>query len=456
MKKKDKIQTEEFDLCVIGGGSGGVRAARVAAQLGAKVALAESYRMGGTCVIRGCVPKKLLSYASQYKKDLQQAQYFGWECDVGDFNMETFYNNKHKYIAKLEAIYENLLKSSGVTIFNTHAKVTSPNTVLLEDISKEISTKYILIATGAKPFVPKVEGSSYAITSNEFFLINQKPKSITIFGGGYIAVEFACIAKGLGIATHLVYRGQRLLKDFDYDITEELTKSMLAQGINIQLQNNVTKLERHAHATEVTTHLANGGKIVSDLAMFATGRVPNIDNLGLEEVGIKTDAAGAIIVDKNNATNIDNVYAIGDVINHVQLTPVAIRQGQFLVERLFSDKQSYIDYSSIPTAVFSNPEIGVVGLTEEQARKQYGSIKIYKTQFKTLKDGFSEAQGQVLMKLVVSTKDNKILGCHMLGKYSAEIIQVVAIAIKLGVTKDDFDNTLAVHPTVAEELVTLK
>ncbi|WP_420003403.1 glutathione-disulfide reductase [Arenibacterium sp. LLYu02] len=442
----------DYDLFVIGGGSGGVRAARVAAAGGAKVALAEEDRYGGTCVIRGCVPKKLMVYASEYSGMIEDGRAYGWDLENKGFNWDHFKTKLKAELDRLEGIYRNLLKNSGVESFDARAKLADAHTVELSDGSKK-TAKHILIATGGRPWVPEFEGAELAITSNEMFHLERLPESILIVGGGYIASEFAGIMNGLGVKTTQFYRGEQILRGFDNEARGVVAAEMIASGIDLRLGLNVEKMAKEGAQIRVTD--TEGNTHLFDQVMFATGRKPNADNLGLEELGIERGKGGEIKVDQYSQTPVPSVYAIGDVTDRVNLTPVAIREGMAFVETVFNGKPTSPDHELIPTAIFTQPEMGTIGLSEEDAVKQE-TIEVYTTSFKPMQQSFAGRAQKVLMKLIVSQASRKVLGCHIVAPGAGEMIQLAGIAVKMGATKEDFDRTVAVHPTMSEELVTLK
>ena len=443
----------DFDLFVIGGGSGGVRAARVAASdAGAKVGLAEESRYGGTCVIRGCVPKKLMVFASTYSPAMDQAVAYGWDIKTGGFDWLAFRLKLEKELDRLEGIYRNLLTKSGVKTFDFRATVVGSNTVRLAD-GQEFTAKIILLATGGWPSLPNIPGAEHAITSNEIFHLDALPKRILIVGGGYIACEFAGILNGLGVDVHLWYRGTQVLRGFDVEARNIIAQGMQERGISVLTETNLAKIEKSSDSFKVTDTDAREEKF--DLVMCATGRTPNSEDLGLEELGIHRDRLGAVEVDTYSKTSAPSVYAIGDVTNRVNLTPVAIREGIAFVETAFKDNPTSPDHNLIPSAVFTQPEFGTIGLSEEDARNQE-PIEVYATTFKPMITAFIADPQMVLMKLVVSQATRKILGCHIVAEGAGEMIQMVGIAIKMGATKEDFDRVCAVHPTMSEELVTMK
>lgn len=444
----------DYDLFIIGGGSGGVRAGRIAASLGAKVGMAEERYMGGTCVNVGCIPKKLYSYAAHYAKDFADARGYGWQFPAPPvFDWDTLVANQSKEISRLNTIYQSLMTGAGAEVFHERASLLDTHTVQLQN--RTVSAKEILIATGGWPFVPQFPGSQLAITSNEIFSLDKLPKAILIVGGGYIAVEFAGIFSALGVKTCVSYRGTHLLRGFDQEIAAVFTTE-LEKTSNLHLQSNVEEIIEQAGRLRV--RLDRGEDIEVDTVLFATGRHPNTHKLGLEQLGVKLAKNGAVIVDEHFSSNISNIHAVGDVIDRVALTPVALAEGQILAQRLFGEGNSNkaMDYRHIPTAVFCQPEIATVGLTEMEARECYDEVLTYRSQFTPLRHTLSGRKEKTFIKLLVDAKSNKVLGAHMMGEYAAEIIQGVAIAIKAGASKADFDATLGIHPSVAEEFVTLR
>lgn len=445
----------DYDLFVIGGGSGGVRAARIAAGYGAKVALAEEYRMGGTCVIRGCVPKKLLVYASRFRDEFEDAAGFGWSVGESTFDWPTLIANKDREIARLEGIYRSVLKRPGVEIFDTRATLRGPHEVHLVKPDRTVTARTILIATGGRPVVDRtVAGSEHLITSNEAFHLPKLPKRIVIVGGGYIAVEFAGIFAGLGAETTLMYRGEKILRGFDEDLRDDLTKEYRQRGIRVVTGKVFTKVEKTDRGLVGTC--SDGETIVADQIMAATGRAPNTSGLGLEAAGVALGKRGEIKVDAASQSNVPSIYAIGDVTDRLNLTPVAIREGHAFADSLFGKRKWTVDHNLVPTAVFSTPEIGTVGLPEHEAAKRYGGLDIYKSRFTPLKGTLSGRKEKTLLKLVVDVASQKVVGCHVLGPDGAEIVQMAAIAMRMGATKADFDATVALHPTMSEELVTMR
>ncbi|MGY3610019.1 MULTISPECIES: glutathione-disulfide reductase [unclassified Bradyrhizobium] len=445
----------DVDLFVIGGGSGGVRAARIAAGHGAKVMVAEEYRMGGTCVIRGCVPKKLFVIGSHVQQEIEDAAGFGWTIPQASFDWPTLVANKDKEIARLEAAYTTNVEKSGAHIVKTRAIFKDAHTLRLAT-GETVKAKYVLIATGGAPnHGPVIPGIEHVISSNEAFHLPELPRRIVIQGGGYIALEFAGIFAGFGSDVTVIYRGDNILRGFDEDVREHVRAEMEKRGITILTGCTVTKVDRHGK--EFTTHLSNGSSLASEKVMFAIGRHPNVANLGLEKAGVAINPDnGGIAVDAWSKSSVPNIYAIGDVTHRHNLTPVAIREGHAFADTVFGKRPVQVDHASIPTAVFSQPEVGTVGLTEAEARAQFSHVDVYKTSFRPIKATMSGRDTRVLMKLVVDGVSDRVLGCHIVGDCAAETIQVVAIAVKMKATKADFDATIALHPTAAEELVTMR
>jgi glutathione reductase (NADPH) len=445
----------DTDLFVIGGGSGGVRAARIAAQHGARVAIAEEYRMGGTCVIRGCVPKKLLVYASHIHHEIEDAAGFGWTIPQATFDWPTLIANKDKEIARLEAAYTVNVEKAGARVLKTRAEFLDPHTLRLAT-GEKIRSKYVLIATGGAPnHGLAIPGIEHVISSNEVFHLHSLPKRILIQGGGYIALEFACIFAGFGSDVTVVYRGENVLRGFDEDVRAHVRGEMENEGITILTGCTVNKVDKHGK--DFTSHLSNGSSIASDQVMFAIGRHPNVANLGLEKAGVAINPSnGGIAVDSFSKTSVPNIYAIGDVTHRINLTPVAIREGHAFADTVFGGRQVQVDHVDIPTAVFCQPEVGTVGLTETQARAQFSHVDIYKATFRPMKATLSGRDTKVLMKLVVDARTDRVVGCHIVGDGAAEMVQVLGIAVKMKATKADFDATMALHPTAAEELVTMR
>ena len=443
----------DYDLFVIGAGSGGVRAARVAASHGAKVVIAEEHRVGGTCVIRGCVPKKLLVYASKFAEEFEDSVGFGWTTQKVSFDWTTLIDNKDKEIDRLNKAYIRNLEIAGVELIHERATFVDRNTLHLAS-GRKVTAKFILIATGALPFVPRhLPGHELAITSNEAFHLPRLPRRIVIVGGGYIAVEFAGIFNGLGVETVLVYRGEQILRGFDDDLRHHLAAEMTKKGIELKTKSDISSIERSGDGVRVT--LENDERIGAGQIMFATGRIPHTLDLGLDNIGLALNQHGAVPVDAYSQSAVSNVYAVGDVTNRVNLTPVAIREGHAFADTVFGGKPTKVDHQLVPSAVFSQPELGTVGLTEAQARATFAKIDIYKTSFRPMKHTLSGRDERMLMKLVVNTETDKVLGCHISGPDAGEMAQLLGIAITCGATKSQFDATLAVHPTASEELVTM-
>lgn len=444
--------TFDYDLFVIGGGSGGVRAARVAAQEGAKVALAEEDRYGGTCVIRGCVPKKLMVFASEYAGMVDDAQAYGWDVKPGDFDWDAFRGKLYAELDRLENVYRGILKNNGVETFDSRAKLADAHTVELADGTRK-TAKHILLAMGGRPVMPGIPGDEFGITSNDIFHLEKLPESILIVGGGYIASEFAGILNGLGVNVTQYYRGAQILRGFDDEARGLVSDEMRQKGIDLHVGTNV--LEMQPEGDKIRVKATNGDERVFDHVMFATGRAPNTENMGLEEIGVEIGRKGEVVVDDYSQTAVPSVYAVGDVTDRVNLTPVAIREGMAFVETVFKGNPTKPDHELIPTAIFTQPEMGTVGLSEEEAREQE-PIEVYATSFKPMQQSFAGRSERVLMKLVVSQKTRKVLGCHIVAPGAGEMIQLAGIAVKMGATKEDFDRTVAVHPTMSEEIVTMK
>lgn len=446
--------TYDFDLYVIGAGSGGVRAARFSAGFGAKVAVAESRYLGGTCVNVGCVPKKLLVYGAHFCDEFEHSKGFGWTPGDAKFEWATLIANKDREINRLNGIYRDLLVNSGVTLHEGHAKIVDPHTV---EINGERHTaRNILITTGGWPQTPEIPGHEHAISSNQAFFLKELPKRVLVVGGGYIAVEFAGIFHGLGAETTLLYRGDLFLRGFDGTVRKHLQEELSKRGMNLQFNANIERIDKQADGSLKAT-LKDGRQLEADCVFYATGRRPMLDNLGLENTGVKLDKKGFVEVDELYQTAEPSILALGDVIGRVQLTPVALAEGMAVARRLFKPEQYRpVDYKMIPTAVFSQPDIGTVGLTEEDAREAGHEVVIFESRFRPMKLSLTECQERTLMKLVVDAKTDKVLGCHMVGPEAGEIVQGLAIALKAGATKRDFDETIAVHPTSAEEFVTMR
>lgn len=444
----------DYDLFVIGAGSGGVRAARIAAAHGAKVAIAEDYRVGGTCVIRGCVPKKLLVYGAHFAEDLKDARSFGWDVPACDFNWPRLRDAVLDEVTRLEGLYTQNLDNHKVTVFKARATVAGPNAVAL-DSGETFTVGKILIATGGWPFVPEFPGSEHGITSNEVFHLETMPKRVVIAGGGYIANEFAGIFSKFGAKVTVVNRGDAILRGYDAQISDRLLQISLQKGIDFKFNAPFERIDKAADGT-LTVHLGGQDPIEADLVMFAVGRVPNSGNLGLEAAGVALGKDGSVTVDEWNQTNIPSIYAVGDVTNRIQLTPVAIREGQAFADTVFGGKPTTVDYTCVPNAVFSNPPIGAVGYTEAEARNQFGTVKVFTSDFRAMKNVLAGRNERALYKMVVDASTDKVVGLHMIGPDAPEILQAAAIAVKAGLTKAQFDDTIALHPTMAEELVLLK
>lgn len=443
----------DYDLFVIGGGSGGVRAARIAAQHGARVALAEEYRYGGTCVIRGCVPKKLMVYASSFREHFEDAAGYGWRVGAQHFDWEHFLNAKDAEIARLESVYRRNLHRAGVTTHDCRAVMAGPHEVRLADHGKAISAKHILVAVGGRPFVPDFPGSEHAITSNEIFHLPELPKRILIAGGGYIACEFAGIMNGLGVDTTLIYRKDQILNGFDREVRDHVQAEMEKKGVKFIFNQVLTSLEKTASG--LVAHLTGGGSVEIDQAMFATGRRPNTDGLGLQTADVAPGASGEIPVDTWSQTTTPSVFAVGDVTDRINLTPVAIREGHAFADTVFGGQPRQPDHDLVPTAVFTQPEIGTVGLTEDEAKAR-GETDVYVESFRPMLHTLTGRDEKMLMKVLVSKADDRVVGAHIVGHGAGEMIQCLGIAVKMGATKADFDRTMAVHPTAAEELVTMR
>ena len=444
----------DVDLFVIGGGSGGVRAARIAAQHGAGVALAEEYRLGGTCVIRGCVPKKLLVYASRFHAEFEDAAGFGWTVPHASFDWATLIANKDTEIARLETVYGTLLQKADVKVFKSRATLLDAHTVQLAD-GQRVRAGYILVATGGAPSLgDPIPGIEHAISSNDAFHLAALPRRIVIQGGGYIAAEFAGIFAGLGSHVTLVYRGENILRGFDDEVRQHVRMDMEKHGIRVLTGCKVAAIDNAG--THFSVALSSGNRVTADRVMFAVGRAPNVATLGLKEAGVALAKNGGVAVDEYSRTSAPSIYAVGDVTNRINLTPVAIREGHAFADTVFGGKPTAVDHTNVPTAVFSDPEIGTVGLTETEARARLPQTDIYKAMFRPLKATLSGRDTTVLMKLVVDGRTDRLVGCHVVGEGAAEMAQVAAVAVRLGAKKADFDATMALHPTTAEELVTMR
>lgn len=445
----------DYDLFIIGAGSGGVRAGRMAAMAGARVAVAEEHRVGGTCVIRGCVPKKFMVYASEFSQAFKSAEGYGWTVGERSFDWPKFLEAKDIEIARLSGIYVTNLQNAGVDLVHARAELQDAHTVKLMDDGRTFTADKILIATGGRPTLPPgLKGSEHAITSNEAFHLPELPKRIMIVGGGYIAVEFAGIFNGLGVETSLMYRGANILRGFDNDVRAHLAAELERRGITVLLGCEHNAIEKTD--TCLKNHLTNGHVPETDVVMYATGREPYTAGLGLETAGVKLNERGAVIVDEFSKTNVDNIWAVGDVTDRINLTPVAIREGAAFAETVFRDNPVSFDHDTVASAVFSQPPIGAVGLSEADARHTFGKVDIYRSTFRPMKMTFYGGEERMLMKLVVDAATDRVVGCHIVGPDAPEMIQMAAIAIKMGVTKKQWDQTCAVHPTAAEELVTMR
>jgi len=444
----------DYDLFVIGAGSGGVRAARLAAELGARVGIAEEYRIGGTCVIRGCVPKKLLVYGSRYGSDLADARGFGWTCEGSSFDWPTLIHNVRREVDRLNGVYTRTLETAGVDRFLTHAALEGPHEVKLADRDGALSAKTILVATGSHPAIPDLPGKEHLISSNQCFELEQLPESIVIIGAGYIGMEFASIFRGLGVAVTVLYRGEQVLRDFDMDLRNGVAEAMRNRGVDLRMGTDIASIEKEGGGYRV--QLKRGDSIPADLVMAATGRAPSTSGFGLQQLGVDLGWNGRIVVDEFSKSSVDSLYAVGDVTDRKNLTPVAIHEATAFVETVYNERPTPVDYTFIPTAVFSQPEIGTVGLAEEKAREMHPNIDVYKAHFRPLRSMVSGRDEKVLLKLVIDADSDRVLGCHMLGADAAEIVQMAAVALRLGVTKAQLDATMALHPSAAEELVTLR
>lgn len=443
----------DFDLFVIGAGSGGVRAARIAAGHGARVGICESSRVGGTCVIRGCVPKKLLSYAAHFAEDFEDAEGFGWEVGKPTFSWSRLIANKDREIDRLNRVYLRLLDNAGVSLFNGHGKLLDSHRVQVGgDI---VSADKILIATGGRPWRPEIPGAEFSITSDEAFHLEELPKQVVVVGGGFIACEFAAIFNGLGADVTQVYRGEQILRGFDHDVRDALAAEMIKKGINIVLNTNVTELDRQNDG-QINLKLDDGSEMQADTVMHATGRVPNVRGLGLRDAGVHALPGGMIPVDEFSRTNLDNIWAVGDVTNRVNLTPVALMEGHAFADTEFGGMSRPVNHEFIPSAVFSHPPVATVGLSEHDARGHYGELDVYKSTFRPMKHTLSGRDEKTMMKLLVQKSTGKVIGLHVVGMDAPEIVQGFAVAIKNGLTKQQFDLTIGIHPTAAEELVTMR
>ncbi len=443
----------DFDLFVIGAGSGGVRAARIAAGHGARVGICESSRVGGTCVIRGCVPKKLLSYAAHFAEEFEDAEAYGWDVGERRFDWSRLIANKDREIDRLNKVYLGLLEKAGVKLFTTHGRMRNANQVQLGD--QVVSADKILIATGARPWIPDIPGVEHGFTSDEAFHLKTLPHSVVVIGGGFIACEFASIFNGMGSRVIQVYRGEQILRGFDDDVRHTLAAEMQKKGIGIRLNINVTELVRQADG-QIRLKLDDGGELLAESVMFATGRVPNVRGLGLEDAGVQALPGGMIPVNEYSQTNLKNVFAVGDVTNRVNLTPVALMEGHAFADSEFGGNPRPVNHRFVPSAVFSHPPVATVGFTEKDAATHYGKLDVYKSLFTPLKHTLSGRQEKIMIKLLVQAASGKVVGLHMVGMDAPEIVQGFAVAIKSGLTKQQFDQTIGIHPTAAEELVTMR
>ena len=449
------MTTYDYDLFVIGAGSGGVRAARLAALDGKRVAVAEEYRVGGTCVIRGCVPKKFMVYASDFAHEFEVAKGYGWTIEQASFDWPAFIHAKDVEIARLSGLYVANLTKAGADLIHGRAVLKDAHTIEIPDKTLTVTAEQILIATGGRPWIPEtLPGAEYAITSEEAFHLPELPRRILIAGGGYIAVEFAGIFAGLGVETTLIYRGPNILRGFDDDVRSHLADQIQRRGIQVILGCEHEAIQKTS--TGLLNKLRTGMEIETDVVMFATGRIPHVKGLGLEAAGVELNERGAIKVDDYSRTGVENIWAVGDVTDRVNLTPVAIREAVAFVETAFKNNPSRVDYADIPTAVFSQPPVGVVGLTEHDARQKYGKVDVYMSRFRPMRFAFVGVEGRTLMKLIVRAEDGVVVGCHIVGPDAPEMIQLAGIAVKAGLTKAQWDATCAVHPTAAEELVTMR
>ena len=443
-----------FDLFIIGAGSGGVRAGRLAASRGARVAIAEDAALGGTCVNLGCIPKKLYSFAAHYAESFEEAHGFGWSVAPPTFDWATLKANRAGEISRLNRIYGELLTSAGATVLRGRARIIGPNEVEVAGFRHR--TERIVVATGGWPVPPGVPGGERAISSNEIFDLARFPRHLVVVGGGYIACEFASIFNGLGAEVTQLYRGEQILRGFDHDIRHFVAAEMRKKGVDIRVGTTVAALEEGSESTMTRVILGDGSTIDADTVLYATGRAPNTVGLGLEEIGVALDVNGAVVVDDRYRTNVPSVYAVGDVIDRVQLTPVALAEAMALVDNLFGGTERHVDYLHIPTAVFTHPSIGTIGLSEQDARGRFEKIRVYRAEFKALRHTLSKSSERTLMKLIVDDANDRVVGLHMVGADAGETIQGFAVAMKAGATKAVFDATLGIHPTVAEEFVTMR
>ncbi len=443
----------DFDLFVIGAGSGGVRAARIAAGYGARVGVCEFSRVGGTCVIRGCVPKKLLSYAAHFAEEFEDAAGYGWEVGEAKFSWPRLIENKDREIDRLNRVYLRLLSDAGVKLFPIHGKLLDSHRIQLgEDI---VSAEKILIATGARPWIPEIPGAEHSISSDEAFHLEELPKRIIVVGGGFIACEFASIFNGMGSEVTQVYRGEQILRGFDHDVQATLAQEMSKKGVTIRLHTNVTELIKSPDG-QITAMLDDDSEMQTDLVMFATGRVPNVRGLGLRDAGVDVRPRGMISVNEYSCTNVPHIFAVGDVTSRVNLTPVALMEGHAFADSEFGGNPRPVNHAFVPSAVFSHPQVSTVGYSEKDARKHYGDIDVYRSEFTPMKHTLSGRDEKTMMKLLVQAASGKIVGLHVVGMDAPEIVQGFAVAIKSGLTKQQFDCTVGIHPTSAEELVTMR
>ena len=444
----------DYDLFVIGAGSGGTRASRIAASLGARVAVAEHHRAGGTCVIRGCVPKKLLVYASHFHEDFEDARGYGWTIGESSFSWPALIANKNVEIARLERVYEGLIDKAGAKLLRGTARVVGPNAVELD--GKRMTARYILIATGGWPYKPNVPGVEHSITSNEAFELSELPKRILVVGGGYIAVEFAGIFRGLGSEVTLSYRGDRILRGFDEDVRLHVQEEMAKKGVRLLLRSAVSRIERATDGVLTVNFVEGDTPIRADAVMFATGRLPTTRDLGLQEAGVELGENGEIVVDRFSASTVPSIYAVGDVTDRIALTPVAIKEAHAVALTLFGNQPTPVDHMDVPSAVFSQPPVGTVGVTEAEAKERFHELEIYRSTFRPLKHTLSGRDERTMMKLIVDRASQRVIGVHVVGADAPEIVQGVGIAVKAGLTKAQFDATVGIHPTAAEELVTMR
>jgi len=442
----------DFDLFTIGAGSGGVRASRMSATYGARVAVAEERYLGGTCVNVGCIPKKLLAYAAHYGEDFEDAAGFGWSVGERSFDWARLIENKDREIARLNTVYARLLDEAGVERLEGRARIVDPHTV--EIGGRSFTAANLLVATGGWPTLPRIPGIEHAITSNEAFHLKELPARVLVTGGGYIAVEFAGIFNGLGSRTTELYRGELFMRGFDDDVRRTLADEMRKKGVDLRFGVNIERIEKHGSL--LRARLDDGAELEADQILYATGRAPNVAGLGLEQAGVALDGAGAVVVDAYLRTSVPGIWAIGDVTNRLNLTPVAIHEGMAVAATLFAGRPTSPDHADVPTAVFSQPAVGTVGLTETAARERYGALDVYRTSFRPLRHTLTGSEEKTLMKLVVDRASQRVVGAHMVGPDAGEIIQGIAIAIKCGATKANFDATLGIHPTAAEEFVTMR